>query len=306
MRRGAAAALLGLAVAACSGPVATSAPMPTPAATAAPSPSPSAAAATPIASLTGALPFSVPRAALAAARRFDLALIAAQGGGELTGTDYRAYEPILVILRLSLTDGSVPLAMPNYASLTKQIEADSAKLAGPLGRVVVRDFELLGSVLAATALTPGAIPAGSHYGNTFRPGVLLTFGAGCSVVAEDATVLAVAKGGVTLAFTHQASETSSAAVEAVLEAGSDVQVSPAPTAVDIGAFRGWIASVKRGGTLWSSADGTAHVAAPGSTVRAWVLDVNHAPLTIVADGPTAAMTALSAELDDTLGTLLAP
>jgi len=280
--------MLAMASVACSGGASASpSAAATPSESPVPAPTATALATTTPTAATSPATFSLAQAALKVVRRFELALILAQSSGEITGADYRAYEPHLNILRLSLGDGSITLARTDYDGLARQIATDAAKLRGTYGSAAQRVFQLLGSVLAAKPLVVGPLGPGSASTSGFLPGVLVTLPAGWSATADGATAASFTKGGVTLTFDHSASAITAEAVTAALTQAGAVATS-APTKVMAADYAGW------SGTAAKAGDG----------VRVWVLEANHRPLTIRAEGPRAAFDALAGEIAAILAKLV--
>ncbi|HXI45682.1 MAG TPA: hypothetical protein VNH13_05235 [Candidatus Acidoferrales bacterium] len=159
----------------------------------------------------------VTRAALKVVRRLTLDLTAAQTAGEIGSTDFRAYEPLLVILRLSLDDGSISLSEVNYAALGKQVTADAAKLQGVHGQAVVADYDLLGSVLAAKPFVAGPLSAGSWFTTSFQPTLVVTVPTGWTAAPETEATIHLSKLGATLEIGTAAGPSASGTISVDLD-----------------------------------------------------------------------------------------
>ena len=157
----------------------------------------------------------------------------------------------------------------------------------------------LDRMLVSMPFTPADLPPGTWYSSTFTPVVAITLPSGWARQIEDREVLALKKGGVTLAFDHMAA---AATADGLVAAAPAPPIAP-PIAGTLGQFPAFSSSLSGGGTLWFTEGLLAYDSAAGSEVRMWVVDLGGKVLTIHLDGPPAELKALLPEIDAMLSTL---
>ena len=236
----------------------------------------------------------------AARNRVDKAITAARTPTGISQGEQNFLLQRVDDIALSLDSGDLSGAAVPLQDLAARVElASFAPGLDPAARSRLQQaIASLARMVVAMPFTSADLPAGMWYSSTFTPVVAITLPSGWSREIEDHEVLALHKGGVTLAFDHVAAM---ATAEGLVAAAGATLVA-APTADTVARFTGF-SGVLGGGTLLFTEGLLAHDAGPGSEVRMWALDLGGKVLTIHLDGPPAELRALLPEVDAALATL---
>ncbi len=291
-------------------------PLPSPVATApavAPSPVPSSSAAA-IASASarpsaGPLPTPtpvppIPALAIRALYAVDNGITGARQPGMLTVDDQSRLLELSDGVRFALDEQpDLPRALKAYPLLAAHVDELAPKLTGDRGDRLRRAVAVLGDILEAQELAPGAIDAGTYYSTHFHPTVMVTVPDGWTRRNEDGEVVAMSKGELTLAISKRATDVSADGLAKALGKNSADALADAPEPATLGAHKAFRGRIDGGGTLWFSEGLDPHDSKPGSEVRAWVVDVDGKPLTIQLDGPKAKVLDVLPEIETMLSTM---
>jgi hypothetical protein len=244
--------------------------------------------------------------ALEAAGRTDRAITATKGPLGITDADQSRLLQLIDDVKTALAGRSDPAAASDAVeALAVDVAVRTEPLAEERRARLRAAIAALRGAVAAKPFEPEELAPGTWYTTRFAPVTALTVPEGWSRNLEDAEVLALRKGGLTLAVTKIAADATAAGVAKALGNPPADSLSPAPQAVTFPSYVGATSGLSEGGgTLWFTESLQAFDAAPTDAVRAWVLQAGSRPLTIYLSGPPDEVAAAVPEVEQMLGTMV--
>ena len=273
------------------------------ASSATPSPSPSG---TPLAALTPAPVTPAMAVALEARNRADVAITATKGPLGITDADQTRLIQLIDDVATALDGRSDP------STAREAVDAFAADALAKTERLAEDRRVRLRSAVAALQgavrsqpFAPEALAPGTWYTTAFTPTTGLIVPEGWSRNIEDSEVLALRKGGLTLAVTKMGTDATETGIAKALGNPKPAALSPAPTAVTFPSYVGFTSGLsKGGGTLWFTESLQAFDSAPTDVVRAWVLQAGSRVVTVFLSGPPDEVAAAIPEVEAMLSTMV--